>query len=211
MKTKNSLRQTLQVFLTTGALVIALLSGANVALAASVQWTLNNWSFSDGSGSATGSFVYDADLGTFSNVSITSTIDSATFAFDGVNADATTLEFVTGDPGSGDLTGTEVLLGELGNPGMTNAGGTLFILTSGGANPNSSQSVCDNSDCSSSGSPVFLTSGNITGTVVPVPAAVWLFGSALGLLGWLRRMKKPNRPILARIVTNNSASRGIIS
>jgi len=24
-------------------------------------------------------------------------------------------------------------------------------------------------------------------TVVPIPAAVWLFGSALGLLGWLRR------------------------
>jgi len=24
-------------------------------------------------------------------------------------------------------------------------------------------------------------------TVVPVPAAVWLFGSALGLLGWVRR------------------------
>ena len=23
--------------------------------------------------------------------------------------------------------------------------------------------------------------------VVPVPAAVWLFGSALGLLGWIRR------------------------
>ena len=27
----------------------------------------------------------------------------------------------------------------------------------------------------------------LTPTAVPVPAAVWLFGSALGLLGWLRR------------------------
>lgn len=29
--------------------------------------------------------------------------------------------------------------------------------------------------------------GNIGGAAVPVPASVWLFGSALGLLGWMRR------------------------
>jgi hypothetical protein len=28
------------------------------------------------------------------------------------------------------------------------------------------------------------------GTVVPIPATVWLFGSALGLLGWVRRRKR---------------------
>jgi hypothetical protein len=28
---------------------------------------------------------------------------------------------------------------------------------------------------------------NVKINVVPVPAAVWLFGSALGLLGWIRR------------------------
>ena len=29
--------------------------------------------------------------------------------------------------------------------------------------------------------------GEIVGSVVPVPAAVWLFGSALAGLGWIRR------------------------
>jgi hypothetical protein len=28
---------------------------------------------------------------------------------------------------------------------------------------------------------------NMSTAVIPVPAAVWLFGSALGLLGWIRR------------------------
>jgi hypothetical protein len=29
----------------------------------------------------------------------------------------------------------------------------------------------------------------LSGTVVPIPAAAWLFGSALGLLGWVRRKR----------------------
>ena len=32
-----------------------------------------------------------------------------------------------------------------------------------------------------------LVSGSVVATVVPIPAAVWLFGSALAGLGWMRR------------------------
>ncbi len=40
----------------------------------------------------------------------------------------------------------------------------------------------------SAGSPVnpAMTAGSVAVTPVPVPAAVWMFGSALGLLGWMR-------------------------
>jgi len=36
--------------------------------------------------------------------------------------------------------------------------------------------------------------GPAMGTIVPVPAAIWLLGSALGGLGWLRRRQPANRP-----------------
>ncbi len=39
------------------------------------------------------------------------------------------------------------------------------------------------------------TFAKFTPQVIPVPAAVWLFGSALGLLGWIRRIKKSKLPI----------------
>ena len=38
-----------------------------------------------------------------------------------------------------------------------------------------------------SGSEEVQLKGDISAFVVPVPAAVWLFGSGLGLLGWMRR------------------------
>jgi hypothetical protein len=39
----------------------------------------------------------------------------------------------------------------------------------------------------------FASAAPVTWTVsaVPIPAAVWLFGSALAGLGWLRRKSKP--------------------
>jgi hypothetical protein len=34
---------------------------------------------------------------------------------------------------------------------------------------------------------VLITADEVLPPIVPIPAAVWLFGSALGLLGWMRR------------------------
>lgn len=170
------------------ALAVVLLLAANAAHAVPMEWTLNNWILAGGD-TVEGSFIYDADTGTFSNISIFSTLNSISFTYAGVNADANTLEFVTGDPSSDDLTRTSVMLGSLGNPGMTNVEETLFVLTQGGTNPESSQSLCTSDDCSISGSPgggipspdAFLTAGNISGTVVPEPSTAALM--ALGLIG----------------------------
>jgi hypothetical protein len=165
-------------------LAVVLLLAANAAHAVPVEWTLNNWETVAGPGgtdTVTGSFIYEADTDTFSNINIFSSLDSTSFTFAGVNADANTLEFVTGDPSSDDLTGTSVMLGNLAIPGMTNAEETLFLLTMGGTSPLSSQSLCTNADCSLVGSPVFLDTGNISGTIVPEPSTVALM--ALGLVG----------------------------
>ncbi len=41
---------------------------------------------------------------------------------------------------------------------------------------------------------LIIGSSNNEGELVPVPAAVWLFGSALGLLGWIRHKKHYKQP-----------------
>ena len=40
---------------------------------------------------------------------------------------------------------------------------------------------------SDTGTTAYMVEGSIQPAAVPVPAAVWLFGSALGMLGWIRR------------------------
>jgi hypothetical protein len=169
---------------------VTILAWSSTAAAVPVEWTLNNWDLTGGD-TVTGSFIYDADTLTFSNVNVFSDLDSTLFAFAGVNADANTLEFVTGDPSSVDLTDKWVMLGSLGNPGMTNVEETLFILTQGGTNPASSQSLCGNANCSLSSSPAqLLTSGSISGTVVPEPSTSLLLALGLGGLGVTGRRKR---------------------
>lgn len=42
----------------------------------------------------------------------------------------------------------------------------------------------------SEGNVIFAAVGQVESTVIPVPAAAWLFGSAIGLLGFLRRVSQ---------------------
>ncbi len=49
------------------------------------------------------------------------------------------------------------------------------------------QSINGQASINSGDSQYWLVDSSVTISTVPVPAAVWLFGSGLGLLGWMRR------------------------
>jgi hypothetical protein len=159
------------------------LSGANV-IAAPVTWTIDALAFDDG-GSGSGSFTYDSHTNTYTGITIVTTSGSvltgSVYSFlnpSPLSASSHTgLALVSSD--AADLTGLPGLglgFAEV----LTNAGGTV-LLTAG------TEGTCLNFNCGSpDNTPTrSILSGRIS--AIPVPAAVWLFASGLGLLGWLRR------------------------
>jgi hypothetical protein len=158
-------------------LIITLLASMT-ANAAPVTWAVDTLLFSDG-GSAYGSFTYDENTNLYSDIDIT-TLDS-----DG-RGSANYQQLVEGagsydkflyvvGPGAGGLRGLGLFFGS----SLTNTGGTVAI-TSG------SEDFCDDYDCWPPDQTIrAVVSGSVS--AVPIPAAVWLFGSALAGLGWLRR------------------------
>ena len=173
-------------------LIAAALSVFSVsANAIPVEWTLENIRFDDGTG-ATGSFVFDADTSEWSDINIRTSIANS---FDGatyleLSASATKPSFDDEvwvvNESSGFIDPRAFLL-LLEGP-MTNAGGIINLQLFG-------EIACDDVTCDDG----YLLRrseleentndgpGYISGSVVPVPAAVWLFGSALAGLGWFRR------------------------
>jgi hypothetical protein len=147
------------------------------ANAAPVTWTVNSLMFDDG-GTGSGTFSYDADTNTYSNIDILTTAGTASTGapymsvidFAPNDADYLTVMVVP-------LAGTHSL--ELSfAASLTNAGGIIAIEGVG-------ESLCGQECMYPAVRLRDITSGQIS--AVPVPAAVWLFGSALAGLGWLRR------------------------
>ncbi len=168
----------------TPRVAVGLLAGwaASGSSAASIEWVLQDVVFDDG-GSASGSFFFDADTSTYSAISITTT--------DGAALTGSFYQFVNFEAGG--LDADSVLLVAAANPtagtpafnmnlvsAMTNAGGSIDLAM--GQPPIAFESTCLISDCSSFFS---IDRVAITGsiTAVPVPAAIWLFGAALGAIG----------------------------
>jgi len=153
--------------------------------AAPVTWTLNGVTFDD-MGTASGSFVYNVDTNIYSDIAITTSggtyfDDSQLYTL--INPDeiidAKGLHLVAeSDP----QYLTRAFNFNFASY-LTNQGGTVLVATP--PPPTAFETRCASDLCRSYFSGRRVTAGSIS--AVPIPAAVWLFGSGLGLLGWFRR------------------------
>jgi hypothetical protein len=177
------------------ALAAALFCVSSVANSASITWvvdiTLPTDPDIDGTpdpsvGVITGSFVLDTDTLLISdvNVSAVGTAFAAASAslvdvYGPYNSGARAFELLPVSPAS-DLTNVEDIYIKMDVPGLTIAGGVIDVTSV-------TTYLCLDSTCSDFDE--LYTSNLVSGTLsaIPVPAAVWLFGSALAGLGWLRR------------------------
>ena len=147
-----------------------LLSAA--ASAAPVTWTLNDVLFNDGA-TATGSFDYDASTGSYSAINIVTTAsqnwtgETYTNQWSGSSDQYFTMTGITST--------FNILRLEYIAP-LTASGGVINLQL---GEPQFGSLESDSIDFR------YISAGTVS--AVPVPAAVWLFGSALAGLGWMRR------------------------
>jgi hypothetical protein len=175
---------------------LALLLGCGVVTAAPVTWTFENTFFDDGA-QITGSFDYDAQTLAVTDVDFwksEGTVYGPTHSIDCVQRSPSASCTYTGAVvGGGDNMMFTFIsaqfvpgwvfsdwiqhkpIGMTFDHSLTNAGGTIGFTQEGFLG----------SAIGPAGAESYIISGAIT--AVPIPAAVWLFGSALAGLGWFRR------------------------
>ena len=122
----------------------------------------------DGWSSTASASSFDCVDGSFSNAVFASFCGNYNFGANYVNE--STNSYGPGTAFSKTVLGDDVDLGQQQN-----------ITAYDGATSTVSGSTLTVSNITPNGGQTF------TYTIVPVPAAAWLFGSALGLLGWVRR------------------------
>jgi len=138
------------------------------AQAKPITWSLQGVTFADGS-TASGSFVYDVDNGvngTYSSISITTTagttVPANAFAFSDPGAVSYSIRILPVTLGSGDLTGTPILILHFTAP-LSDLGGTVSLVTSGAFA--SLWGRCANSICNDIQRPTpieYVTAGSVT-------------------------------------------------
>jgi hypothetical protein len=151
--------------------------------AAVVTWTLEDVTFSEGS-EVTGTFDYDADINAYSNWYLQTQTGFITgfnynpgnSAYEDSYSKHLEIYSLYGYP---DI--DRVILLQFASS-LTNGGGTIEV--------NETRPYCYPTSGSCEVDWVEYNGRHVTGgrvSAVPIPAAVWLFGSALAGLGWFRR------------------------
>lgn len=165
----------------------ALLAAAAVTLspgagAAPLIWTLLDVELDDG-GIVTGQFTYDAGSNTFSGVNVVASGLPGTVFNVVLEGDAESLALVPAGP----LAGAPLLQLIFDAP-LSDLEGTFIGLV----NPflpaaSSFQALCEDAGCVSAVFQRSFVDGGVLSSPVPLPAAAWLLGGALGALPLVRR------------------------
>lgn len=148
------------------------------AAAIPITWSLVGVTFTDG-GTASGTFVYDADTNTYSNVNITTTAGSviltgATLQFVAPGLAPNSSQVLTVASNAADLTGARGFA-LFFTPGLTNAGGTHSL--------DGQEASCANATCANPAPPARFTSGGaVTALTYAVPTLSTWAKIATGLL-----------------------------
>jgi hypothetical protein len=194
-----------EIFVRFIVVLAASLAASVAAQASSLLFTFSDAVFEDG-GTVTGLFEFDSSASLFSNVDVTTTASiistvacPADIICDGFNYTSSISEdfgwagaWIFGlHEATG--TGLSIFYDEINSAQAGNqfdlASTFLFSTVTAGA------ITCVGHDidlCTTTGySATRLYSGGtlIVSAAVPIPAAFWLFGTSLGLLGWMRRKK----------------------
>lgn len=155
-------------------LAVAFILAGTSLVAVPVQWQLVGVTFGD-TGTAAGSFVYDADTNQYSSVNVVTTVgddyDGGNYiSYDTNFHDAFVVKFLTMT--SGNLTGTPSFTLEF-DSALTNAGGTIVIDFGTEGN-------CLNADCSASFGARNVNAGSVM-SVTTAPEPVSFLSAAIGL------------------------------
>ena len=185
--------------------------------AAPITWQLNDVTFASNQtegvgpfdGTATGSFTYDAGTNTYSNVNITTTGSGywgtdncgdsilcgpyirATDLYSTLSATSLQATPTSSDPTNAiGYYGISMLF--VGS-GLTDAGGTVNLYTAGGTD---GEGICATVGCDPTGASAVSAFRGFSGgsvSAVPLPAAAWLFISAIAGLAGAKRLSRSKR------------------